>query len=449
MGKDVTKESLEDLPDMQNPKVSIVTSKDDLRDTIEDPEIPNVGAKEVSDKLDVRQFGGQPATGTEHMMVCLVDRILKLLDSTTDSTAVIAAMIEWSSASDRQDPTLAIKKFINLGVRGSLIPLLASYLEDRKMKVKFNGKISDEHSLIGGGPQGTLLGLIKYLIQSNDAADCVSQEDRYKYIDDLSILELVFLSGVLTDFDCHRTVPSDIGVDQKYLQPESYRTQDSLNQIASWTDENMMQINVDKTKYMIFSRSQQDFATRLNINDTKLDQVHAEKIVGVWLTSDLKWVRNTKELLRKAYSRVSMLSKLKYVGVNVDDLIDIYKLYIRSVLEYCAVVWHSSLTVELARRLEMVQKTCLRVILGEDYDTYADALEMCNIKTLFQRREERCLSFAKKCLKHPILMKMFPLNKNNLGNKYRSREKYAVNFARTNTYMISAVPYLQRKLNTL
>ena len=102
--------------------------------------------------------------------------------------------------------------------------------------------------------------------------------------------------------------------------------------------------------------------------------------------------------------------------------------------------------MELARRLEMVQKTCLRVILGEDY---ADALEMCNIKTLFQRREKRCLSFAKKCLKHPILTKMFPLNKNNSGNKYRSREKYAVNFARTNTNMISAVPYLQRKLNTL
>ena len=65
---------------------------------------------------------------------------------------------------------------------------------------------------------------------------------------------------------------------------------------------------------------------------------------------------------------VGMLTKLKYVGVSRDDLVDIYILYIRSVLEYCAVVWHSSLTVELARSLERVQKTCLRVILGEDYD---------------------------------------------------------------------------------
>ena len=70
------------------------------------------------------------------MMVCLVDRILKMLDSTTDSAAVIASMVDWKNAFDRQDPTLAIKKFIDLGVRSSLIPLLASYL-----RVKLNCQI--------------------------------------------------------------------------------------------------------------------------------------------------------------------------------------------------------------------------------------------------------------------------------------------------------------------
>jgi hypothetical protein len=53
-----------------------------------------------------------------------VDRILKLLDSTTESTAVIAAMVDWSKAFDRLDPTIAIIKFIELGVRPTLIPLL-------------------------------------------------------------------------------------------------------------------------------------------------------------------------------------------------------------------------------------------------------------------------------------------------------------------------------------
>ena len=88
--------------------------------------------------------------------------------------------MDWASAFDRQDPTLAIKKFIKLGFRPSLIPLLASYLTDRKMKVKFNNEMSEFLTLIGGGPQGTLIGGIEYLLQSNDNADVVPPEDGYK-----------------------------------------------------------------------------------------------------------------------------------------------------------------------------------------------------------------------------------------------------------------------------
>ena len=97
----------------------------------------------------------------------------------------------------------------------------------------------------------------------------------------LSILELIFLSGVLTEFDCYTTVPSDIGVDQLYLPPESYNTQRSLDKISAWTDKNLMMINADKTNYMVFSRSQSDFVTRLHLNNSKIEQVPTAKIVGV------------------------------------------------------------------------------------------------------------------------------------------------------------------------
>ena len=76
-----------------------------------------------------------------------------------------------------------------------------SYLSDRKMRVKFNGETSQEHQLIGCGPQGTLLGGIEYLVQSNDNSDCLDQEDRFKYVDDLSLLEVLFLTGLLVDYD--------------------------------------------------------------------------------------------------------------------------------------------------------------------------------------------------------------------------------------------------------
>ena len=79
-----------------------------------------------------------------------------------------------------------------------------------------------------------------------------------------------------------------------------------------------------------------------------------------------------------------MLTKLKYVGVCQSDLIDVYKLFIRSLLEYCSIVWHSRLTEEDMRVLERVQKTSLRIILGESYESYPSALEACNLNTLYE-----------------------------------------------------------------
>ena len=119
---------------------------------------------------------------------------------------------------------------------------------------------------------------------------------------------------------------------------------------------------------------------------------------------------------------------------------------IRSLTEYCSVAYHSSLTVGQATDLERIQKTCLKVILGENYIDYQSALEMTGLQSLHDRREDRCLKFALKALKHPRNGKMFPKNTNN-SKQVRNREIFKVNFAHTEQYRKSAIPYCQRKLN--
>ena len=161
----------------------------------------------------------------------------------------------------------------------------------------------------------------------------------------------------------------------------------------------------------------------------------------------MSWTRNCKEICVKAYSRLSMLTKLKYVGVKIEDLLEIYTLYIRSVTEYCSVVFHSSLTFEQSQSLERIQRTCLRVILGDMYMSYDSALEMSGLQTLHSRREKRCLDFALKSVKHPRNKKIFPLNTRTNGHTFTTRETFIVNWARTQTYKDSTIPYCQRLLN--
>ena len=405
--------------------------------------------EDISPKIDSSQFGNQKGTSTEHLMVKLMDRILKLIDQNPNRSAVIATLLDWSSAFDRQDATLAIKKFLSMGVRAEIVPILASYLTGRQMQVKYNDKYSSTYWLPGGGPQGTLIGLIEYFVQSNDNADCVEPDMRFKYVDDLSVLELVMLHGLLTEYNFHQHVASDIGIDEYYVPATSLKSQQYIDQISNWTSDNLMQLNPTKSNYMVFSRSNTEFATRLSLDNHTLDRIEEVKLVGVWLTTYLDWEKNTREMKKKAYARLTLLTKLKYVGTSTQDLVDVYSLYIRSILEYCSVVWHSTLTVQQATEIENVQKLCLKVILGSDYNGYDDALEVCGLEKLSVRRDARCLKFGLRSLLHPVHCSLFPVNPSVLTDYHNTpnREHFQVNWAKTESYRMSAVPYIQRLLN--
>ena len=253
----------------------------------------------------------------------------------------------WRCAFDRQDPTITINKFIKLGVRSSLIPILIDYLKNRKMKVKMNGLESEIRELVGGSPQGTLIGHLLYCGSSDDAASEIPEEDKFKYIDDLEVLKLVCLAGVLQEYDFFQHVASDMGINQPFLAPSTFKMQNTPDNLAEWTSENKIQINEEKPNFMIFNRGKTEFCTRLTINNRKLDQVREAKLLGVRISEDLSWSKNCKEIAKKkGYARIKMLFKLKYANMKTEDLFNMYILHIRSVAEYCCNAFHSSLTAE-------------------------------------------------------------------------------------------------------
>ena len=110
------------------------------------------------------------------------------------------------------------------------------------------------------------------------------------------------------------------------------------------------------------------------------------KLLGVWLQEDGGWGKKTQELCKKAYMRMSMLTKFRYAGVSKENLLTIYKLHIRSCLEYNAVSFHSSLSSQQAAAIERYQSVCLNVILQENYISYEAALQMTGLEKLEDRR---------------------------------------------------------------
>jgi len=134
------------------------------------------------------------------------------------------------------------------------------------------------------------------------------------------------------------------------------------------------------TKKMFISRISKDPPPPVTLSGI-VETVTTLKLLGVYISNDLKWTQHMQVTLAK---NASKLKQLKLAGVGVDELLCFHCSVIRPVLEYACPVWHSSLTVAQSKLLESVQKRAMKIIFPDiDYKS----LIMARIDTLQERQE--------------------------------------------------------------
>jgi hypothetical protein len=196
----------------------------------------------------------------------------------------------------------------------------------------------------------------------------VDEEDRFKFVDDLTVFEIINLLLLqISEYDIKSHVPSDIPTHNGYIERNATNSQKNLSLINTWTKKKKMILNMKKTKNMIFNfTNKHKFTIRLKEENENIDVVQEFKLLGVILRNDLNWSSNTSYLTKKAYKRMQLLHSVAKFTNQTKDLKTIYTTYIRPVLEQSAVVWHSSLTNENCKDLERVQRSAVRVIIGKN-----------------------------------------------------------------------------------
>ena len=411
--------------------------------------LAEIMVEDMKASRDPSQYGNTKGVSTQHYLIKMVDRILTILDTNNqnEAYAVVVQLVDWAQAFDRQCPKQGIQSFIKNGVRKSIIPVLISYFQNRKMMVKWKDNLSSSRDLPGGGPQGSSIGLIEYDSQSNDNTDFLSPEDKFKFVDDLSTLELINLIMVgLSSYNFKHHVASDVGIDQLFLPSTSIQSQSHMDKISEWTQQKQMKLNEKKSNLMIFNFTRNyQFSTRVYLNNSLVDIIDQTTLLGTVVSTDMSWHSNTQYITQRGYQRMTMLRKLYEFDIPKEDLVMIYNMYIRSVLEYNSNVWFSSITNEERDDIERVQRVACKIILKDEYTGYNQALEILNLQSLSDRRQSLAKRFALKCVKNEKLRDLFPLNQNNTD--LRSGEKYIVKFARTSRLQKSTIPALQKMLN--
>ena len=180
---------------------------------------------------------------------------------------------------------------------------------------------------------------------------------------------------------------------------------------------------------------------------SNLEVVEQQKLLGIVVQSDLRWHANTHNMCVKGYSRLWMLRRLKLVGANTDELLDVYQKQVRSVMELAVAVWEPALTVAEDKQIERVQKAAYSIILGDNYNTYSTALKVLGAETLGTRRKKLTLNFAKKAYKHPKYQTWFRSKTGNVPNTRAEKTVLKTVDTRTDKYRDSPLPYLTSVLN--
>ena len=169
--------------------------------------------------------------------------------------------------------------------------IVIGFLTDRELLVRYKGKTSSRKSLLGGGPQGTRLGLFLFLILINAAGCGLLQEHignhitkgmnkrtlipkiHLKYGDDMTEAFAINLKHfIIPNPDTNPPRPLAYHDRTGHMAPVGYRCplQAELDKLVLYCNQNEMRINEGKTKVVLFNTSWKfDYMPLLAVQENK------------------------------------------------------------------------------------------------------------------------------------------------------------------------------------
>ena len=291
--------------------------------------------KDIKGKLDNTQYGNCRGSSTTHYLIKMTDQAFKSADKGNATTAIT---IDYSKAFDFVDHNVLIQKLVQLGVRSNIIKLLVSFLTDRSHNTHIFGKRSEFLSITCGVPQGTVSGPKLFVILIN--GDKCNFVTNLKFVDDKTLVH-------------------------SYSGDPTKTLQEALNIELEGTIKDKMIINESKCHAFTINFSKNNTSPQnLKLNDKVIEPVDKIKLLGVFLTNDLKWSENTSNICKKVNQRLYLVRRLKHFGLHTDELIKAWMSMLRPITEYAVPLWHSGLTDADSKKIEFLQKNALGIIFG-------------------------------------------------------------------------------------
>ena len=129
------------------------------------------------------------------------------------------------------------------------------------------------------------------------------------------ILFLVFINDLSNiQNPCHFTLFADdttIAFSNKNIQDLEYIINETLVYIHEWLNNNILQLNIDKTNFILFHRSRIKHKLNIKINDLIIKQSSYILFLGIFIDENLNWKKQINNIKNKLNRCISLINRLK------------------------------------------------------------------------------------------------------------------------------------------
>ena len=258
----------------------------------------------VEHKLSNKQHGFLCKKSTLTNLLSFYGPLYRKLDS---GESVDIVTIDMQKAFDTIDISLLLTKLSNYGVSGSIVNVLSAYLIARRQCVQIDASRSNFVTINSGLPQGSVLSPFLFTIFINDIFNEKIPCSIVSFADDIKI------GGT-----------------------HGINIQTALNQIAQWSEMNLMKVNIDKCESLHLGP--RNFRLVYYLYGSPIKDMLSLRDLGLVLDESLQFHSHTATVSSKSHRLIGLIFKI-FRSKNSSLYIDSYRSYVLPLIDYLSVFY--------------------------------------------------------------------------------------------------------------
>ena len=250
-------------------------------------------------------------------------------------------LLDLTAAFDTIDHTILIHRLEHwVGLSGTALSWLRSYLTGRSYTVNLANYESDKHYISSGIPQGSILGPLLFSLYILPLGELISAHNVnfHFYADDTQL---------------YISVAPD---DPRALDP----LLSCLSSIKCWMSQNFLKLNDEKTEVLIVATNEQRESLTSRLGNLAKESNSSVKNLGVILDNELNFNLHINHVTKIAFFHLRNIARIR-AYLSLADAKTLIHAFVFSRLDYCNALF-SGMTKKSIDRLQLVQNAAARVL---------------------------------------------------------------------------------------